>query len=109
MVENSEYFPEGVNFELAIQTSYDEVLMAVWERGIGRTLACGSGATATVCAGIVSGKLKPDVPVKVVMEGGELVITVQDLLNINTIEPILIKGPAEFVYSGELSENIWWI
>ena len=86
----------------------DKILMAVWERGVGRTLACGSGATATVCAGVASGRLKPGRPIQVIMAGGALVISVPSPENSDK-DPISITGPAEHVYSGYLDEKIWSI
>ena len=106
-VEKADVFPEGVNLELASQTGYDKIIMAVWERGAGRTLACGSGATATVCAGVVTGRLKAGQPVEVEMAGGNLEITVPDLTDRKNPEPIMVKGAAERVFSGDIDEGIW--
>ncbi len=102
-VENTHIFPEGVNFELASKLSYDKLLMAVWERGAGRTLACGSGAVATICAGIATGRLKAGLPIEVIMAGGKLVVTVPELTGQANAEPIIIEGPAEHVFSGSFS------
>jgi diaminopimelate epimerase len=107
-VQRSMLFPVGTNFELAHLTDEDKILMAVWERGVGRTLACGSGATAVVCAGVASGRLKPGRPIQVIMAGGALVISAPNPENSST-DPITITGPAEHVYSGYLDERIWSI
>jgi len=107
-VQKSILFPAGTNFELASIVAEDKILMAVWERGVGRTLACGSGATATVCAGVASGRLKPGRPIQVIMAGGALVISVPSSENSDK-DPISITGPAEHVYSGYLDEKIWSI
>jgi len=102
-VENAGIFPEGVNFELASQLSYDKLLMAVWERGAGRTLACGSGAVATVFAGIATGRCKDGQPIEVIMAGGKLVVTIPKLTGQANVKPIIIEGPAEHVFSGSFS------
>jgi len=94
-VEKADIFPRATNFELARAVSETEVLMAVWERGVGPTLACGSGATATVCAGVKTGRLQAGVPVTVRMAGGDLHITVTPGLS-----RVSVQGGATFVFSG---------
>ena len=73
--------------------------MNVWERGCGITLACGTGACASVVAGILNGYL--DEKVKVNLPGGQLVIEWKgnkDDLNRN----VYMTGPATFVFEGEI-------
>ncbi|MDE6811464.1 MAG: diaminopimelate epimerase [Muribaculaceae bacterium] len=65
-------WPEKVNVEFARITDRHTIEMRVWERGSGETLACGTGACATVVAGILLGLL--DREVKVILLGGELFI-----------------------------------
>ncbi len=96
-IEHSPHFREGINFELAVCKNDSTVLMAVWERGVGRTLACGSGATATVCAGVRTGRLRPDVPVTVIMAGGDITITCLSISN-----RVVVTGSAEHVFSGTI-------
>jgi len=69
--------------------------MRVWERGSGVTLACGTGACATVVAGILSGKLND--LVTVALDGGELTISWPDK-NGN----VFMTGPAVETFSGEI-------
>lgn len=99
-VENSSFFKNGVNFELASKIDETSINMAVWERGVGQTFACGSGATASVCAGVKTGRLNPDTDIKVKMLGGSLIIRVQDGL-----ERVSLKGEAVHVFSGEVNIN----
>jgi len=96
-VEKSSHFTQGTNFELASIINSREINMAVWERGAGYTLACGSGATAAVCAGVKIGSLSADQPVVVFMAGGKLVVNVHE-----DAENIEIEGEATFVYTGEI-------
>jgi len=96
-VEKAEVFPRMTNFELARAVSPTEAIMAVWERGVGPTLACGSGATATVCAGVKAGRLNAGVPVKVRMAGGDLQIEVSP-----DFARVAVVGGATYVFSGSL-------
>ena len=67
--------------------------MRVWERGVGNTLACGSGACAAVYAGKLKKLLKDKV--EVVLERGSLFISIE---NNNAI----MSGPAEVSYRGKI-------
>ncbi|MFN3821495.1 MAG: diaminopimelate epimerase [bacterium] len=94
-IEHHRIFPQRVNFELASQVDTHKVFMAVWERGVGPTRACGSGATATVCAGVFQGILPPDEDITVEMEGGSLQIKVS-----SDLSKVSVRGPAHWVFSG---------
>jgi len=69
----------------------------VWERGCGITLACGTGACATVAAACVEERLRPGVEVPVHLPGGTLHITVAPDLG-----GVRMRGPAVSVFRGEL-------
>ncbi len=94
MIENSEYFPNRVNTEFIEVTSPDRIKMRVWERGSGETLACGTGACASVVAGVINGKTTRKVTVE--LKGGELQIEWNALDN-----HVYLTGPASFVFEGE--------
>lgn len=96
-IEHSAHFPNKTNFELAHKVSDLEVQMAVWERGVGHTFACGSGATATVCAGVKIGILPYDEHIQVQMQGGTLKVNVTK--DFNSVEVI---GLATFVFKGDI-------
>jgi diaminopimelate epimerase len=70
-VESLGSFPDGVNVEIARADS-DLISMRVRERGVGETLACGSGACAVAVAAILAGRAAS--PVTVTMPGGEVVV-----------------------------------
>ena len=72
IIENDCLFPEKINVEFVEILSKDEVIINVWERGCGITSACGTGACATVVAGILNGYLNNCV--KANLPGGELKI-----------------------------------
>ncbi len=91
LMEHNERFPGGVNTEF-IQVIDDHTLrMRVWERGSGITLACGTGACASVSAAVSEGYVKDNTDVKVILDGGELVIRHNDN------GTVTMTGPAETV------------
>jgi diaminopimelate epimerase len=97
LIEKDKSFPAGTNVEFGYITSRNSCQLTVWERGAGLTLACGSGAAATVCAGAALGKLQSGAPVTITQAGGDLQIIVTPDLSQVTLE-----GTAEFVFSGEI-------
>jgi diaminopimelate epimerase len=94
-VEIDKHFPRKVNAEFVEVISPTEVRMRVWERGSGETLACGTGACAAAVTGIRRGLL--DSPVRVTTRGGDLTIAWGA-----TDRPVLMTGPAETVFTGEI-------
>ncbi len=94
-------FPERVNVEFAKVHSRDRVELRVWERGCGETLACGSGACATVAAGIVTGRIDADKPIAVLLSGGTLEISWGGKAG----DGIKMFGPAETVFTGEFDTD----
>ena len=73
-LEHHAWFPERANVEVMAPVDRHRVRMRVWERGVGLTQACGSGACAVAVAAIERGIA--DSPVAVELPGGELVIEV---------------------------------
>lgn len=96
VMEKHGFFPEGVNVEFVRVLSEKKLRMRVWERGSGITMACGTGACACVAAAVKKGLLGGGAPVTVVLDGGELEITVGPDMRVT------MSGPAEFVYEGEV-------
>ena len=92
-IEKHELFPDGVNVEFAELTD-DGIRMRVWERGSGITLACGTGASATVAAFCQRGLTVENEYIKVRLDGGSLFIKCDH----GAIEMV---GPAEFVCEGD--------
>lgn len=87
-------FPDRVNSEFIRILSRGEVEFRVWERGSGETLACGTGATASVFAGVLSGKLDDTVLVHLI--GGDLRIRFDPVTR-----HCFMTGPAVEVFSGD--------
>lgn len=69
-------FPEGTNVMIAQIKNPNHIELKIWERGVGPTLACGSGATATVAAAHRRGLCSDNVTIK--MPGGEVQILISD-------------------------------
>jgi diaminopimelate epimerase len=93
-IERLPAFPNGVNVEFITPTSRDRIRQRTWERGVGETLACGSGA----CAAAVVSMLRDlvDRAVTVELRGGELEIRWEGVGS-----SVFMTGPAAEVYSGE--------
>jgi diaminopimelate epimerase len=94
-VQAHEWFPEGVNVGFMQVVSPERVRLRVFERGVGETLACGSGACAAVAVGVVQGVLTN--AVRVDLNGGSL-----NLEWAGEGASIWMTGPAEGVYEGEI-------
>lgn len=95
--EHNPIFPERVNTEL-IKVIDDATLeMRVWERGSGETLACGTGACASVAAAVKNGICEMNKEITVRLLGGDLKITC------GSDYSITMRGPAEFSYEGEVN------
>jgi diaminopimelate epimerase len=94
-VEQHKLFRDETNFEVVRIISRKRVAARVWERGVGETLACGSGACAIVVAGYLLGKL--DAKVEVILPGGILKVE----WDIERENNIYLSGPARTVFHGE--------
>ncbi len=92
---NNEYFLNGTNVEFITMKGDNEIDMMVYERGAGITLACGTGACASVSALKKLDKIDFNTWIKVNLLGGSLEIMVKDKFS-----DVILKGEAEFVFSG---------
>jgi diaminopimelate epimerase len=97
MIEEHKYFPRKANVEFVKVVSEHEAKVRVWERGVGETRACGTGATATAVALVRTGRCVT--PVTVELPGGRLVVDVAEDWRVN------MTGPAEEIYHGDLSRE----
>jgi len=97
-IERHGLFPKRTNVEFA---SIDEggLSVRVFERGTGWTLACGTGACATVVAAAITGRVPYDEEVRIRLTGGELWIKVP-----RDLSAAYMRGPAYRVFSGELED-----
>jgi len=88
-------FPQKTNVEFIQIIEPGHIRMRVWERGVGETLACGTGACAAAVAGAVNRKCKREVEVSLL--GGNLFIQWNEKNN-----HVYMTGPAEEVFTGKL-------
>jgi diaminopimelate epimerase len=95
-VEHHPFFPQRVNFEIVNVIDRTRVVVRVWERGVGETLACGTGA----CAVGIAARLHDatNSPVDVALPGGVLEI------EWDGEGEVFMSGPAEYVFNGEWDE-----
>lgn len=88
-------FPQRCNIEFAQVISSNEIKMRVWERGSGITMACGTGACATLVAAALTGRTGRDATI--MMDGGSLHIEWRESDN-----HIYMRGPATTVFEGDI-------
>lgn len=93
-IEHDPVFPERVNVGIAQVVTRDHLILRVWERGAGATLACGTGTVAAVAAaqrrGLVAATVRVSLP------GGDLTVTRREDGH------LLLSGPAVIAFTGEI-------
>ena len=94
--ENHKLFPKRINTEFAQIVDRHTIKMRVWERGAGETLACGTGACATLVAAYLNGLT--DNEADLVLLGGMLHIKYDEAEN-----AVYMTGPAAFVFDGVIT------
>lgn len=92
-IELYSIFPNKTNVEFVEVIADNIIRMRVWERGTGITLACGTGACASVVASVLNGYTKRKV--EVVLDGGNLTVDWNESNNM-----VSMRGPAETVFEG---------
>jgi len=97
LVGRHRIFPNSINFEVARIVNRKQIEARVWEKGVGETLACGSGACAIVVAAQLYGYIDNKVEVK--LPGGVLGV------EWDGAGEVLLSGPAEIVFTGEWPNN----
>lgn len=95
IIEHHPRFPNRVNVGFMQVIDRKNIHLRVWERGVGETLACGTGACAAVVSGIIRGWLEPRVVVN--LHKGQLVIEWQ-----GEDQAVVMTGPAESVFEGTI-------
>lgn len=100
-IERDKRFRAGANVGFAQLRGDHAVQLRVWERGVGWTLACGTGACAAAVAAVVSGRASGEKPVSVRLPGGELSIEVQD-----GGKQLRMTGPARRVFEGTAEVSV---
>ncbi|EXX85086.1 diaminopimelate epimerase [Paenibacillus darwinianus] len=95
-LETHPMFPRKINVEFVTVKSRTHTDMRVWERGAGPTLACGTGACATVVASVLNGLTERTATVSLM--GGDLLIEWNE-----ADDHVYMTGPAAEVFRGELA------
>lgn len=98
LIENHKFFPNRTNVEFVKIIDKNNIALKVWERGVGNTLACGTGAVASVAAGIIDNKI--DNNCNVYLKKGILKIYYN---NLN--KHFYLNGPIEDVFVGNIKIN----
>ncbi len=93
------FFENGINVNFVEILEKNKIKLVTHERGSGFTLACGSGATASVYAGIMGGILPRDSKIATINEGGVISITLDENEN------LLMEGPAEIIFQGRIDRT----
>lgn len=94
MLENHPLFPKRANVEFVTVLDRKNLRMRVWERGSGETLACGTGACASLVAAVLNGLSDREATLH--LNGGKLALRWEE-----STGHIFQEGPAAFVYEGE--------
>jgi diaminopimelate epimerase len=92
VVENHPVFPQRTNVEFVQVVDAENLKVRVWERGVGETMACGTGACASVVAAKLNGKIAGKGTVS--LPGGVLMIDWLD-------DGVRLSGPARHVFDGK--------
>lgn len=98
-IEQHPLFPKKTNVEFVTVKSEKEMDMRVWERGVGQTLACGTGACATGVASVLSGKTSRDMVVH--LKGGDLRVFWNEEDN-----RVYMTGEAKEVFQGVWLDSV---
>ncbi len=93
--EYNKIFPERVNTEFVKVIDDHTLKMRVWERGSGETMACGTGACATVVAACLNGYCKKGEDIRVILKGGDLIINYTD-------DTVYMTGNCDKVFEGSM-------
>jgi len=96
-VERHPMFPQRTNFEVARVLNRGKIEARVWERGVGETLACGSGACAIAVAAQLLHYIEPQVDI--ILKGGTLTVSW------DRVGEVLLSGPVEEVFTGKWLEG----
>jgi diaminopimelate epimerase len=92
--ENNPRFEFGVNTEICEVIGENHIKVRTYERGVGETLACGTGACVSAVAGMVMGACLPSRQIRVTMKGGDLFVFCDEMMRVR------LMGDAFRVYDG---------
>ena len=111
-IEKDARFPRRTNVEFALvrqdKPEKPEIDLVVWERGCGITLACGTGACATVVAACLEGRAPADREIPVHLPGGTLFITAESATTGGdgpNFSSVAMRGPANIVFEATIDPS----
>jgi len=96
VIENLPIFPQRTNVEFARVLHRGEVEVRIWERGVGETLACGTGTSAVAVAGVLTGRT--DRKIHIHLLGGDLQV------DFRADGCVYLTGPAKVVFQGQWAQ-----
>jgi len=96
LVEVDPRFPRRTNVEFARIDGPRRITLWVWERGVGITEACGTGACATAAAARLAGLVEAEAPICVELPGGALTVSI-------SAKEVVMQGPARVAFAGSWS------
>ena len=99
MLEHHPLFPERANITLARIDAKDHVVIKVWERGVGLTLACGTAACAVMAAGYRLKRL--NAKATVTLPGGDLLMEIRE-----SDGHVIMTGPVAYEFEGDLPPHL---
>lgn len=99
LIERHEAFPERVNVGFVQIVNQRHIRLRVYERGVGETQACGTGACAAVAVGVREDWVDEGVDIRVQLYGGSLAVRYQEGYS------VMMTGPTSFVYEGVFSPD----
>jgi diaminopimelate epimerase len=94
-IENNSIFPNKTNVEFIKVMGPSKIQMRVWERGVGETMACGTGSCASAVCAIVTGKINTS-RVDVILPGGNQTIYWE-----GPDSPVFLEGQTGYVFEGQ--------
>ena len=100
-LESHHKFPNRINVQFAQVIDSGTARLLIWERGAGETMASGSSSCAVAAAAVKLGLLPAKQPLAMLMEGGELTVTVSESYS------LLLAGPVEVV--GRIEVDPSWL
>ena len=98
VIEKLPVFPARTNVSFATLVCQNTIRLTVWERGVGLTPACGTGAAGTAVATVVRGLVDGSQPITVIQAGGTLSIEIKD-------DCLIQRGRASIVFQGVIEFN----
>ena len=96
LIENHSLYPNKINVNFVEVVDFEHIRVSTYERGVGKTLSCGTGSAASVVISHLKGYTNKKVNVSV--PGGQLIIEIKD-------DGVFMTGPAERICTGDYNDK----